>query len=123
MVLDEEYKDFRCYKITDQSEPAEMDVDLDKITELFNSEGVYLFVRYDLRRVFIWKGPRSPVRKRFISSRIASKVQEESSKVGMHLKIVSVDAGDELIDIGRPTRTAGDAASQPCIAARFGYVQ
>ncbi len=98
MSLEEEYRDFRCYEITDNSETAELDIDLDKISELFSSEGVYLFVRYDIRRIFIWKGPRSPVRKRFISSRIASKFQEKSSQVGMHLKIVSVDAGDEPVE-------------------------
>jgi len=98
MVLDEDYKDFRCYRLTDDGEREELDVELKNAEQLFNSEGVYLFVRFDLRRIFIWKGPKSPVRKRFISSRVGSKLQEESSKVGMHLKIVSVDAGDEPIE-------------------------
>ena len=98
MTMNEEYRDFKCFQLDDQSEAVELDVDLEKITELFNSEGVYLFVRYDLRRIFIWKGPRSPVRKRFISSRVASKIQERSSQVGMHLKIVSADAGDEPLE-------------------------
>ena len=96
--IGEEYRDFRSYQISDESEAIELEVELEKIKELFNSEGVYLFIRYDLRRIYIWKGPRSPVRKRFISSRIASKFQENASQVGKHLKIVSVDAGDELIE-------------------------
>lgn len=105
MVIDEEYKDFRCYQLTDDGEREELDVELKNTEQLFNSEGVYLFVRFDLRRIFIWKGPKSPVRKRFISSRVGSKLQEESSQVGMHLKIVSVDAGDEPIEFLRAFNT------------------
>jgi hypothetical protein len=60
-------------------------------------EQVLVIVREDLRRIFIWKGPKSPVRKRFISSRVASALQEELMKDARYhrCKIVSVDAGDE----------------------------
>jgi hypothetical protein len=98
MGLDDDYKDFRVYRPQDGGEGEEydeLDVEQDSVEELFTSEGVYLLVRYDLRRIFIWKGPRSPVRKRFMSSRVGKNVQDKSSKIGMHLKIVSVDAGDE----------------------------
>ena len=105
MRLDDDYKDFRCYRLTDDGEREELEVELKDAVQLFSSEGVYLFVRFDLRRIFIWKGPKSPVRKRFISSRVGSKLQEESSKVGMHLKIVSVDAGDEPIEFLRAFNT------------------
>ena len=83
------------------SSKEEIEADVDNISALFTNEGVYLFVRYDLRRIYIWKGPKSPVRKRFISSRVGSKIQEASSKIGMHLKIVSVDAGDEPVEFLR----------------------
>jgi hypothetical protein len=96
MNVGSEYRDFRAFIITDESEHQELDVEMDKVKDLFNSESVYLLVRYDLRRIYIWKGPRSPVRKRFISSRIATKFQEKASQTGRHLKVVSVDAGDEL---------------------------
>ena len=98
MGLDDDYKDFRVYRPSEEGEGDEydeLDVEQSNVEELFTSEGVYLLVRYDLRRIFIWKGPRSPVRKRFISSRVGKNVQDKSSKIGMHLKIVSVDAGDE----------------------------
>ncbi len=98
MGTNDEYKDFRCFRLTDDGEREELDADVNNIQELFSSEGVYLFVRNDLRRLFIWKGPKSPVRKRFISSRVGQKIQEETAKFGMHLKIVSVDAGDEPIE-------------------------
>ncbi|MHA2000807.1 MAG: hypothetical protein ACTSVU_01790 [Promethearchaeota archaeon] len=101
MAVDDDYRDFRCYQLKDEGDYEELDVKLEDVKDLFSSDGVFLLVRYDTRRIFIWKGPRSPVRKRFISSRVGGKIQEESSKVGMHLKIVSVDAGDEPVEFLR----------------------
>ncbi|MHA1610791.1 MAG: hypothetical protein ACTSYU_01955 [Promethearchaeota archaeon] len=101
MRMDEDYQDFRAFVLKGDGEKEEIEAEMDNISALFSSEGVYLFVRYDLRRIYIWKGPKSPVRKRFISSRVGSKIQEASSKIGMHLKIVSVDAGDEPIEFLR----------------------
>jgi hypothetical protein len=57
-----------------------------------------VLVREDLRRIFIWKGAKSPVTKRFISSSVAQKIQQNLMKNDKyHLcKIVSVDQGDEI---------------------------
>jgi len=87
--------DFQVYELLDSGERSPLNVVQDNIKEILNIENVLLILRLDLRRLFIWKGPKSPVRKRFISSREGSKLQEELAKFGMHLKIVSVDAGDE----------------------------
>lgn len=89
------HDDFQVYELLDTGERNPLAVQLDKINEILNVENVLLLVRLDLRRLFIWKGPKSPVRKRFISSREGSKLQEEMAKFGMHLKIISVDAGEE----------------------------
>ncbi|MHA1776795.1 MAG: hypothetical protein ACTSWC_08460 [Promethearchaeota archaeon] len=101
MSLDQEYKEFRAFQLTNEGDSEEIDISIEDVKDLFTSEGVFLLVRYDIRRIFIWKGPRSPVRKRFISSRVGSKIQEESAKFGRHLKIVSVDAGDEPLEFLR----------------------
>ncbi|QEE17147.2 hypothetical protein DSAG12_02979 [Promethearchaeum syntrophicum] len=97
----DDYKDFRCFSLLDDGEKEEIEVEQEKIEELFDTDKVFLLVRYDLRRLFIWKGPRAPVRKRFISSRVGAQLQQESAKVAMHLKIVSVDAGDEPVEFLR----------------------
>jgi len=97
----DDYQDFRCFKLLDDGEREEIEVEQENIEELFDTDKVFLLVRYDLRRIFIWKGPRAPVRKRFISSRVGAQLQQESAKVAMHLKIVSVDAGDEPIEFLR----------------------
>ena len=69
-MIDAEYKDFRAYLLRDDGEKEEVDAEIETIGEHFNNETVLLLVRFDLRRIFIWKGPKSPVRKRFISSRV-----------------------------------------------------
>ncbi len=97
----DDYKDFRCFKLLDDGEKEEIEVEPEDIEGLFETDKVLLLVRYDLRRLFIWKGPRAPVRKRFISSRVGAQLQSESSKVAMYLKIVSVDAGDEPVEFLR----------------------
>ncbi len=101
MGIIDDYQDFRCFKLLDDGEREEIEVEQENIEELFDTDKVFLLVRYDLRRIFIWKGPRAPVRKRFISSRVGAQLQQESAKVAMHLKIVSVDAGDEPIEFLR----------------------
>ncbi len=97
----DDYKDFRCFKLLDDGEKEEIEVEAENIEELFDTDKVFLLVRYDLRRLFIWKGPRAPVRKRFISSRVGAQIQSEASNIAMYLKIVSVDAGDEPIEFLR----------------------
>jgi hypothetical protein len=97
----DDYQDFRCFKLLDDGEREEIEVEQEKVEGLFDTDKVFLFVRYDLRRIFIWKGPRAPVRKRFISSRVGAQIQQESAKFAMHLKIVSVDAGDEPVEFLR----------------------
>ncbi len=101
MGIVDDYKDFRCFSLLDDGEKEEIEVEQENIEELFDTDKVFLIVRYDLRRLFIWKGPRAPVRKRFISSRVGAQLQQESAKIAMHLKIVSVDAGDEPIEFLR----------------------
>jgi len=97
----DDYKEFRCFKLLDDGEKEEIEVEPENIEELFDTDKVFLLVRYDLRRLFIWKGPRAPVRKRFISSRVGAQIQSEASKIAMYLKIISVDAGDEPIEFLR----------------------
>ena len=96
----DEWRDFIAYQLNDDGAEEELpSLDLQNIKQELTSERVLLLCRYDLRKIYIWKGPRSPVRKRFISSRVASRLQEKATNTrGMHLKIISVDAGDEPTD-------------------------
>jgi len=59
---------------------------------------VYIIIREDLRRIFIWKGWKSPVRERFISSMLAVELQQDLIQDSRYhkCKIVPIDQGDEL---------------------------
>ncbi|MFX0022274.1 MAG: Rho termination factor N-terminal domain-containing protein [Candidatus Hermodarchaeota archaeon] len=92
-----EIETFMVYELDDSGERIKLNVEQENLQENLHPEQVLVIVREDLRRIFIWKGPTSPVRKRFISSRVASALQEELMKDARYhrCKIVSVDAGDE----------------------------
>ncbi|MFX0137045.1 MAG: hypothetical protein ACFFDN_25630 [Candidatus Hodarchaeota archaeon] len=92
-----ELETFMVYELDDSGERMKLDINEEELQTNLHPEQVLVIVREDLRRIFIWKGPKSPVRKRFISSRVAQSVQEELMKDARYhrCKIVSVDAGDE----------------------------
>ncbi|MFX1569408.1 MAG: hypothetical protein ACFFCV_13685 [Promethearchaeota archaeon] len=92
-----EYETFMVYELDDSGERVKLNFSEEELQENLHPEQVLVIIREDLRRIFIWKGPKSPVRKRFISSRVASALQEELMKDARYhrCKIVSVDAGDE----------------------------
>jgi len=92
-----EYETFMVYELDDSGEYNKIGMAEEELQSNLHPEQVLVIVREDLRRIFIWKGPKSPVRKRFISSRVAQALQEELRKDASYhrCKIVSVDAGDE----------------------------
>lgn len=95
-----EIETFIVYELDDSGERMKLDINEEELQSNLHPEQVLVIVKEELRRIFIWKGPKSPVRKRFISSRIAQSVQEELMKDAKYhrCKIVSVDAGDEPIE-------------------------
>ena len=92
-----EYETFMVYELDDSGYKNKISMAEEELQSNLHPEQVLVIVREDLRRIFIWKGPKSPVRKRFISSRVAQELQEELRKDASYhrCKIVSVDAGDE----------------------------
>ncbi|TXT64594.1 MAG: hypothetical protein BAJALOKI3v1_190035 [Promethearchaeota archaeon] len=98
--LNEEYDFFMVFELLDSGEKQRIDVDESDLQSILAPEQVFVIVKEDVRRIFIWKGVKSPVRKRFISSRVASSLQEELQKeAAFHrCKIVSVDQGDEPVE-------------------------
>ncbi|MFX1455047.1 MAG: hypothetical protein ACFFDB_06690 [Promethearchaeota archaeon] len=92
-----DYETFMAYELDDSGERRKLDITQEDLQSNLHPEQVLVLVREELRRIFIWKGPKSPVRKRFISSRVAQALQEELMNDAKYhrCKIVSVDAGDE----------------------------
>ena len=71
-----EYQEFLCYTLENDGTHMEMEVEEESIEEKLNPDDVLIFVKQDMRRLWIWKGPKAPVRKRFISSRVAAKIKK-----------------------------------------------
>ena len=93
-----ELRTFFAYELEETGERKELSFLEKDLEQYLDPEQVLVLVREDLRRIFIWKGAKSPVTKRFISSRVAREIQQDLSKDDKyHLcKIVSVDQGDEI---------------------------
>ncbi|MFX1398838.1 MAG: hypothetical protein ACFFAS_17545 [Promethearchaeota archaeon] len=98
-----EYDFFMVFALDDSGDRIKLDVPEDDLQSGLHPEEVLVVVKEPLRRIFIWKGAKSPVRKRFISSRVAGSLQEELVKqAAFHrCKIVSVDQGDEPVEFLR----------------------
>ncbi|MHA1104831.1 MAG: hypothetical protein ACTSPN_03820 [Promethearchaeota archaeon] len=92
------YEEFMVYELEDSGDRNKLDLKQEELQNSLNAEAVIIIVREDLRRIFIWKGAKSPVRKRFISSRVAQQLQKELIEDSRYhrCKIVSIDQGDEL---------------------------
>jgi len=90
------------YELYDSGEKRKVEV-AEKELQFFlisHPEQVFVIIREDLRRIYLWIGPKSPIRSRFVSSRTTIALQEEL-RVEFGLppcKIISVDVGDEPLE-------------------------
>ncbi|MFX1379365.1 MAG: hypothetical protein ACFFA4_09740 [Promethearchaeota archaeon] len=96
------HENFMVYELDDSGEKIKVELAEEKLQSFLIShpEQVFIIIREDLKRIFIWKGPKSSIRKRFISSRSTIALQEEL-RMGCGLlpcKIISVDVGDEPLE-------------------------
>ena len=93
-----DFENFLTYEVDNAGERKKVIVEQKELQSLLHPEQVLVIVREDLRRIYIWKGAKSPVRKRFISVRVARDLQTELQNDSRYhrCKIVSIDQGDEL---------------------------
>jgi len=100
--MSDAYSNFMIYGLKDTGGRERLNITEQEFrqnngSKVLNNSQVALIVKEDLRRIYIWNGITSPVRKKFIASRVAIKLQQElifSAKFH-RCKIVSVDQGDE----------------------------
>jgi hypothetical protein len=98
----ETYADFMVFGVKDDGEQNKLDVTEEEFrqskgSDILFSTQVALIIKESLRRIYIWKGMSSSVRKKFIASRVASRLQRNLMDMSNfhRCKIVSVDQGDE----------------------------
>ena len=101
--MSEAYEGFMVFELDDSGEKVRLSIREEEFCEdngskVLHPEQVAVIVKEAIRRIYIWKGAKSPVRRRFISSRVASQLQQELiNNAAFHrCKIVSVDQGDEV---------------------------
>jgi len=92
--------EFMVFELMDDGTKNEIDINPGELGSILDPNQVFVIVKEELRRIYIWKGSKSPVRKRFISSRVAQQLQNELiTEAGFHRCVIkSIDQGDELIE-------------------------
>ncbi len=100
--MTEAYANFMVFELEDTGERQQLDITEQDFCQnngngILHPYQVAIIVKEDLRRIYIWKGFTSSVRKKFIASRVASELQQELvTNAGFHrCKVISVDQGDE----------------------------
>lgn len=96
--MTEIYDEFIVYDLQNTGDRTRLNIKPEELQNHLSPEQVLIIIREDLRRIFIWKGSKSPVRKRFISSRVAQDLQRDLIQDARYhrCKIISIDQGDEL---------------------------
>ncbi|MFX1588289.1 MAG: hypothetical protein ACFFC1_09050 [Promethearchaeota archaeon] len=100
--MTEAYANFMVFELEDTGERQQLDISEQEFRRnngngILHPYQVAIIVKENLRRIYIWKGFTSSVRKKFIASRVASELQQELvTNAGFHrCKVISVDQGDE----------------------------
>jgi len=107
-MMAETYENFMIFGLESNGEKIKLDISEDEFCanngqNILNPHQVLVIVKEDIRRIYIWKGVNSHVRKKFIASRIAAELQN-NLVVNSHFhrcKIISVDQRDEPNDFLR----------------------
>jgi len=103
--MSETYKNFMIFGLESTGEKVRLDISEDTFLsnngqDVLDPHQVLIIVKEGIRRIFIWKGVNSHVRKKFIASRVAAQLQNDLVVDGHfhRCKIISVDQGDEPIE-------------------------
>lgn len=96
-MTDTEYKDFMVFDVKETGDYSELNIKKEDLGDFLHPENAYIIINQDIQRIYFWKGARSPVRKRFLGSRIATEIQGNIMKAGFkRCKVVTIDQGEEL---------------------------
>jgi len=98
----ETYTDFMIFEVKDNGEHSRLEITEESFRQnngnnVLQPLQTVIIVKEELRKIFLWKGISSSVRRKFIASRVASEIQKDlmNSSNFHRCKIVSVDQGDE----------------------------
>ena len=99
----ETYTDFMIFEVKDSGEHSRLDITEERFRQnngnnVLQPLQAVIIVKEEIRRIYLWKGISSSVRRKFIASHVASEIQRElmNSSNFHRCKIVSIDQGDEV---------------------------
>ncbi len=96
-MTEPEWKDFMVFDISEDGDRTMLNIEPEDLNDYLHPEKVFTIIKQDINRIYLWKGGRSPVKKRFMSSRVATTIQGELMEAGFkRSKIVAIEQGDEL---------------------------
>ena len=88
--------DFMVFELDDEGEKTRLNISKEDLGDYLKLESAFIILNIEIKRIYLWKGARSSVRKRFLGSRQATIVQSSIMKDGLkRCKVVAVDQGDE----------------------------
>jgi hypothetical protein len=108
-------------KFTVNDDGSLSDSNVSSLADL-QDNSVYIIVEETMRKIFIWKGEKAPVRRKFISAKAAQQMRQE--EYGMVYRIDSLDPGTEgrefLSIFGETPATAAqpETRAQPEVVSR-----
>ncbi|MBN1801899.1 MAG: hypothetical protein JW891_10360 [Candidatus Lokiarchaeota archaeon] len=93
----EEWNDFMVFELDEEGNKTDLKLDRPSLGDYLTPDKVFLILFQEIKRIYLWKGARSSVRKRFLGSRVATVLQGDVMKAGLkRCKVVAVDQGEEL---------------------------
>ncbi|MBY8981768.1 MAG: hypothetical protein KGD57_02390, partial [Candidatus Lokiarchaeota archaeon] len=74
------YSNFMIYELKNNGERARLNITEEEFIQndgkaILHSSQVLIIIKEEIRRIYIWKGFESSVRKKFIASRVAGELQ------------------------------------------------
>lgn len=98
----------QVFRINNDGTTTEVQAD-GQIKDVLKDDECYVLISDEVRKIYLWKGLKSSVRKKFIG---AKRSQDFRGQVGMHYAVIPQDQGDEepeFIDLIGGQTTAGFA--------------
>ena len=105
MIMVADFSNFMVFELKDSGERerlyiTEQEFSKENGSRILHDSQVVIIVKEESRRIYIWKGHQSTVRKKFIASRVAQDLQQELTNLANfhRCKIVSIDQGEESLE-------------------------
>ena len=115
------YEEFIVYDLENTGDRTKLNITPEELQNHLNPKKVLIIISNHLKKIYVLKGAKSSVRKRFISSRIAQDLQRELIQDHKYNrdKIISIDQGRELQEFLNALRLESMEVTDPLPDMRY----